>query len=127
MKIVLADDDRALVHMLGAAFRKRGWTVVQAFDAMQAVMFIKHSPRPDAVVLDLGMPGGTGFNVLETLGRSAVTSAIPVVVLTGKQEPEAEHQCRAMGAAGFLRKPVAPEEVIAEVEGIVDFPKAGGE
>lgn len=122
MRIVLADDDRALVHMLAAAFRKRGWTVVQAFDAMQAVMFTKRPPRPDAMVLDLGMPAGTGFVVLEALGRSAITSGIPVIVLTGKQEQEAEDQSRALGAAGFLRKPVDPEDVIAEVETIVGSP-----
>jgi two-component system, OmpR family, response regulator len=77
MRVLIADDDRVLVRMLGAAFRKAGWEVVQAFDAMQAVMFTTREPQPDVVLLDLGMPGGTGFGVLEKLTRSSRTSDIP--------------------------------------------------
>lgn len=119
MKVVIADDDRALVHMLGAAFRKRGWQVVQAFDAMQAVMYSNRSPRPDAVVLDLGMPGGTGFGVLERLALSARTSAIPVVVITGSKDDEDVDRALGMGAAEFIRKPVEPEALVDEVETVV--------
>lgn len=119
MKVVIADDDRALVHMLGAEFRSRGWTVVQAFDAMQALMFTKRDPLPDLVVLDLGMPGGSGFGVLEKLSQSAKTSAIPVLVVTGRRAEEAEDQARAWGAVGFLTKPVEPSELVDEAEGIL--------
>lgn len=119
MKVLIADDDRALVHMLGAAFRKRGWEVVQAFDAMQAVMYSSRSPRPDAVVLDLGMPGGTGFGVLENLARSSRTSAIPVVVITGSKDDEDANRALGMGAIELLRKPVEPETLVDEVETVV--------
>jgi DNA-binding response OmpR family regulator len=119
MKVVIADDDRALVHMLGAAFRKRGWEVVQAFDAMQAIMYSNRSPPPDAVVLDLGMPGGTGFGVLERLARSSRTSAIPVVVITGSKDDEDVDRALGLGATEFLQKPVEPETLIDEVETIV--------
>lgn len=119
MKVLIADDDRALVHMLAAAFRKRGWEVVQAFDAMQAVMYSNRSPRPDVVVLDLGMPGGTGFGVLQKLGRSSQTSGIPVVVLTGSDDDEDVDRALEMGATELLRKPVEPETLVDEVEAVV--------
>lgn len=119
MTVLIADDDRALVHMLGAQFRKRGWDVAQAFDAMQAVMYATRPPQPDVVVLDLGMPGGTGFKVLERLSRSAKTSNIPVVVITGSQDDETKDRALGMGAIELHEKPVEPEALIDEVEDIV--------
>lgn len=122
MMVLIADDDRGLVHMLGAQFKKRGWDVVQAFDAMQAVMYSTRPPQPDVVLLDLGMPGGTGFKVLQRLSRSAKTSNIPVVVITGSQDDEEKERALGMGAVGLLHKPVEPEAVIDEVEDIVGSP-----
>jgi DNA-binding response OmpR family regulator len=121
MRVLIADDDRALVHMLGASFRKRGWDVIQAFDAMQAVMYSTRNPQPDVVVLDLGMPGGTGFLVLRRLARSARTSSIPVIVITGSEDEEAERAV-GMGADAYLRKPVEPDAVIEMVEDTVGGP-----
>lgn len=120
MRVLIADDDRVLVHLLCAEFRKCGWNVVQAFDAMQAIMFTNRPPRPDAVVLDLGMPGGTGFGVLEKLARSARTSSIPVIVVTGSDEARAERYALGKGAAAFLRKPVKPDALVEEIEAAVN-------
>lgn len=119
MRVLIADDDRALVHMLGAQFRKRGWDVVQAFDGMQAIMYSTGDPQPDVVVLDLGLPGGSGFNVLQRLSRSAKTSNIPVVVITGRQDDEGKERALGMGAVELLHKPVEPEAVIDKVEDLV--------
>lgn len=120
MRVMIADDDRVLVQMLGAEFQKRGWEVARAFDAMQAVMFATRSPQPDVVVLDLGMPGGTGFGVLEKLGRSALTTAIPVFVITGSSGDEAPVKAREMGAVAFFRKPIEPGPLIDEVEAYME-------
>lgn len=119
MKVLIADDDRVLVHMLGAEFRKRGWEVNQAFDAMQAVMFATRDPQPDVVILDIGMPGGSGFGVIEKLTRSVKTSAIPVMVVTGQEDGEAKERAQSLGAVGFFVKPVEPKALIDEVESVV--------
>lgn len=119
MRILIADDDRTLVHMLGSEFGKRGWDVVRAFDAMQAVMFANRKPQPDAVILDLGMPGGTGYGVLEKFSRGASTSAIPVIVISGIDDDEAAARALEKGAVRFLRKPVEPDALIQEVEAVV--------
>lgn len=119
MKVLIADDDRVLTRMLGAEFRKRGWDVVEAFDAMQAFMFTKRTPQPDIVVLDLGMPGGNGFTVLERLGDSASTSTIPVLVITARKDDSAAERALEMGATRFRRKPVEPALLVDEVETMV--------
>jgi len=82
MKLLIADDDRALSLLLSTRLRAKGWTVDVAHDAMQALMFAMRS-SPDAIMLDIAMPGGTGIDALKKLKMSAKTTQIPVVVLSG--------------------------------------------
>jgi CheY-like chemotaxis protein len=113
MKILIADDDRVLTHLLSTRLRTMGAETTVAHDAMQALMTAMRSP-PDVIVLDIQMPGGTGIEALRKLKRSARTSSIPVVVLSGSVEPDASEAVKALGAVEFLLKPVDPE-VLYEV------------
>lgn len=108
MKVLLADDDRVLTHLLSSRLRAKGAETIVAHDAMQAFMSAMNSP-PDVIVLDIQMPGGTGIEALKKLKRSARTSSIPVVVLSGSVEPEAAEEIKALGAIEFLVKPIDPE------------------
>jgi len=108
MKVLLADDDRVLTHLLTARLRAKGWQVEVAHDAMQALMTAMRS-KPDVIVLDIGMPGGTGFGALTRLKQSARTEAIPVVVMSSSKAPEDEAKVLDLGAVAFLLKPVDPE------------------
>ena len=104
MKLLIADDDRALALLLSTRLRAKGWSVDIAHDAMQALMFAMRS-SPDAIMLDIAMPGGTGIDALKKLKMSAKTTQIPVVVLSGSIEPKDEPNVLALGAAAFMRKP----------------------
>src|SRR4051794_31669934 len=97
MKILLADDDRVLVHLLTSQFQARGCEVVLAHDVMQVLMMAMRG-RPDAILLDIQMPGGTGLIALKQLKASTKTSTIPVVVLTTASDPEVLDRARATGA-----------------------------
>jgi DNA-binding response OmpR family regulator len=110
MKVLLADDDRVLTHLLSARLRAMGWTVTVALDAMQAVMFAMRT-EPDIIVLDINMPGGTGMSALQKLKASGRTSQIPIVVLSGSIDAKDEPQVRELGAEIFLRKPTAPDDL----------------
>ena len=111
MKILVADDDPLMVQLLRTGLRAQGWNVLVAADAMQVGMFaMNHSP--DAILLDINMPGGTGVAALKRLKQSVKTSQIPVVVLSGTTDPEIPDTVRAMGAEAFLPKPVDLDEVI---------------
>jgi CheY-like chemotaxis protein len=103
MKLLIADDDRVLALLLSTRLRAKGWKVDVAHDAMQALMFAMRT-APDAIVLDIAMPGGTGFDALAKLKMSSRTGQIPVVVLSGSIEPKDEAKVLAMGAAVFVRK-----------------------
>jgi DNA-binding response OmpR family regulator len=112
MKVLLADDDKVLTHLLSCGLREKGVETVVAHDAMQAFMSALRSP-PDVIVLDVQMPGGTGIEALKKLKQSAKTSLIPVIVLSGSVEPATSVVVKALGAVEFLLKPIGPDTLYA--------------
>ena len=116
MKVLIADDDKVIDAAISAVFRKRGWQTVVAFDAMQALMFAKQTPMPDIVLLDIAMPGGSGLMTLERLKSATLTEPIPVVVVSGSEDPELPDKVKGMGALGFVKKPVDPEALADSIE-----------
>jgi CheY-like chemotaxis protein len=107
-RILIADDDRVIAQLVAAVVREAGHVPVHAYDAMQTVMFAMRAPAPDLIVLDINMPGGTGLEALHKLKRSARTSQIPVVVLSGSIDQSLPSKVKELGAAGFLTKPIDP-------------------
>jgi two-component system phosphate regulon response regulator PhoB len=71
------------------------------------------------IVLDLMLPGMTGYEVLETLKGDEQTSVIPVLVLTAKSLRADRERSHGLGAAGFLTKPFLPSELCELVESLV--------
>src|SRR5437763_14267633 len=107
-KIVLVvDDEDAGRKVLVLHLAQAGYRVETAADAYQALALAAADPRPDAVLLDLQMPGPDGWHLLKRF------PGIPVVVNTGAGlTPE---WAASEGCAGFLRKPVTRESLLAEV------------
>ncbi len=102
-KILVADDDKVTLETLSAQLRGAGFQVVTAMDAMQAFMAAQRS-NPDAVLLDIQMPGGTGLDTLKRLHASTKTQAIPVIAISA--HPKLGPEAMALGALEFLAKPV---------------------
>lgn len=113
-RVLIADDDRTLTHLLSTRLQALGWMVHIAQDAMQAVMFTRQN-APDIIVLDIAMPGGTGRKALESLKGSSKLREIPVVVLSGSVDPNEEERILSLGAARFLRKPIDAEALDAHL------------
>jgi DNA-binding response OmpR family regulator len=121
MKVLIADDDRVLTHLVTARLKSKGWQVEVAHDAMQALMFAMKSP-PDVIALDIGMPGGTGLEVLKRLKRSSRTEQIPVVIVSGSIAPATEATVLSLGAAAFLHKPIDSDEMHATLSRLLGQP-----
>ncbi len=102
-KILVADDDKVTLETLSAQLRGAGFQVVTAMDAMQAFMAAQRT-SPDAVLLDIQMPGGTGLDTLKRLHASTKTQAIPVIAISA--HPKLGPQAMALGAVEFLAKPL---------------------
>lgn len=102
MHVLIADDDRSTAQVLSIRITKAGHRVSVAFDTIQAmVMAVKL--RPDAIILDVQMPGGSGLQALHRLKSSGHTMMLPVIVLTSNAEHE--RQALEQGADAFLVKP----------------------
>jgi len=110
--VLIADDDLVHTTMLSGLLKAGGFEVSVAADAMQAIMLAVRKP-PDAIILDIGMPGGGGFQVLERLKASTnpKLSKVPVIVLTGLTDPLLAGRVLAIGASEFLSKSVSPEKL----------------
>jgi CheY-like chemotaxis protein len=104
-KILVADDDRVTLDTLGAQLRGVGYQVVTAMDAMQAFMVAQRN-APDAVLLDIQMPGGTGFDTLKRLRTSTKTQNLPVIAMSALPGAEPKTRALALGAVEFFAKPV---------------------
>lgn len=125
MRVLIADDDRVTVQLLTSVLKANGYEVRAAYDSMQAFMFAVRE-TPDAIILDIGMPGGGGLNVLQRLKASTKTHAIPVVVLTALTDPKLPEQAKALGADAFIMKPVVADQLRGTLERVLEPPQPDG-
>ena len=121
MTILIADDDRGLVLFLSRHLLKRGFEVAGAYDAMQASVTAMRKPI-DAVILDINMPAGTGYEVLKRMRSNPKSSLIPVIVLTGSIQLSEEQKVKAMGADAFLQKPVDLAQLDSVIAALLGVP-----
>lgn len=114
-KVLIADDSRFQAQLLASYLSAKDLEVVFAADALQAWTAALRS-GPQLILLDINMPGGTGIEVLKRLRMSTKTQHIPVIVVSSEEGPNIESTVRNLGAADFLRKPVAPDALCAAVD-----------
>lgn len=104
MKILVADDDEGILRLLELGLRPTGIQVVKAHDAWKAFELAKKE-LPDAILLDISMPKGSGLDVLRLLKASPGTEHIPVIVISGSTDPEMAAKVKALGATEYVAKP----------------------
>lgn len=117
--ILVADDDRVVVELLSLGLAARGFKVTAAADGMQVIMAARRTP-PEAILLDVMMPGGTGFDVLKRLRANAATARIPVVAMSATTDPALTQKVQELGADAFLLKPVRLDEVAATLRQVLE-------
>jgi DNA-binding response OmpR family regulator len=81
-KILVVDDEQDVAHALKVRLKASGYNVVLASDSVQAFT-MANKEKPDLILLDIMIPGGGGFVVIERLKQSQTTHHIPIVFLTG--------------------------------------------
>src|SRR3984885_14888645 len=103
VRLLVVDDNAALRKGLSVRLRANGYEVLFAEDAISATAVILME-RPDLVILDLGLPGGDGFDVMERLHRSDPLAKIPVIVLTGREVAGNRNRTLPAGPSPFFQK-----------------------
>ena len=115
-KILLVDDDRALLEMLCSIFRRAGYADLVTASSGPEALQVWREQQPALIVLDVMMPGMDGFEVLREIRR---TSRIPVLMLTARGEAEDRIEGLETGADDYLPKPFLPKELLLRVGAIL--------
>jgi CheY-like chemotaxis protein len=127
-KILVADDSPLQIELLRTALQEKGFEVLIAKDALQTGIAARRL-EPNAIILDINMPGGSGIEVLKRLKHSDKTRDIPVVVVSGVNKPETQQDALKFGAVDFLPKPVDLEKLtklLGELLSVSSAPKPIG-
>jgi len=114
MTCILVVDDASMVRLqVGGALRKVGYTVLEAFDGVDALEKLAADPPVNLIMLDIHMPNMNGIEFLERL--RARGSTIPVIMLTAEAEPEVIRRAKELGAKAWLVKPLKVDLLTATV------------
>lgn len=117
-RVLVVDDDADILRVLRLAFEAGGHAVVTESDPLRVARVVAGAAF-DAIVLDLMMPGRTGFEVLAELRADAGYAAVPILMLSSVGQTETRVRGIRLGADDFLAKPFDVDEVVARVEGLV--------
>jgi len=114
-RVLVVDDDPDMVGYLARLLQSEGMAVETAADGAAALSLVS-ATSPDLVLLDVMMPGASGFDVCRKLKGDEATALIPVVLVTSLEDSESRVRGIEAGADDFLSKPVKREELIARVK-----------
>jgi DNA-binding response OmpR family regulator len=113
-KVLVVDDDADLQRALAVRLRAAGFDSAFASDAVTALA-VANRERPDAIVLDLGLPGGDGFVVLQRIRNSVQVNDVPVVVLSARDAEGNRERALEAGARAYFAKPADDDALIGEI------------
>jgi DNA-binding response OmpR family regulator len=113
-RILIVEDDRKIALALALRLRAAGQDVLSAYDALTGLdSTLKH--QPDLVLLDIGLPAGSGLLVAEMI-QTLAPRHTPIIFLTASRQPGLREKALALGAAGFLEKPFEADELMAAIQ-----------
>jgi DNA-binding response OmpR family regulator len=118
-KILIVDDEKDLTDMLVLRLRKQGGhDAIAAYDGDEALQ-LAGEQRPDLIVLDLVMPKKSGYEVAQILKQQESTKNIPLIILTASAGPATNDAIVKLGVAGYITKPFAAPELMAEIDKVL--------
>lgn len=117
-KILIVDDELNIRELIKFNLEKAGYKVLESDDG-QAAVHIAKTNRPDLVVLDLMLPGMDGLEVCRAIKNSRETTAIPIIMLTAKNEEIDKVIGLELGADDYLTKPFSPRELLARIKAVL--------
>jgi two-component system response regulator CpxR len=114
-QILIADDDAELCALLSEFLQQEGFEVILAHDGERALAGVREQ-SPDALVLDIMMPGMNGIEVLKAVRRG---SSLPVIMLTARGDDLDRILGLELGADDYLPKPCNPRELVARIRAVL--------
>lgn len=131
-RILLVEDEPNIVEAIRFILSRDGWQVSTHSDGRTAVEAVRRA-LPDVLVLDVMLPGRSGFDILRDLRAEAATADLPVLMLTAKGQERDREQAERYGVTRFMTKPFANADVLTAVNAMASgaqaatVPPAGGD
>jgi len=120
-KILLVDDDMDLLRGLSIRLRASGYDVAFATDGLFAITQAVEQ-KPDVIILDIGLPCGDGFHVLQRLRSLLPVSHIPIIILTARDPSTTQERALKGGAEAFFQKPPDNDKLLAAIQSALGGP-----
>jgi DNA-binding response OmpR family regulator len=117
-KILIADDEPALRFLISSTLEDEGYELLEAADGLQAYDLITKE-KPDLVILDVMMPGLTGYEICSRIKSEPATNQIIVIMLTAKGQDQDRLKSLETGADLYMRKPFSPIELMERVASFI--------
>jgi DNA-binding response OmpR family regulator len=113
-KILIVEDDSDLLLGLQLRLSANDYEVIPAGNGMAGIAQMRKH-KPDLMILDLGLPAGDGFSVLERIKINESLASMPVIVFSGRDRVGNQDRALKAGASGFLQKPVANDTLLTAI------------
>lgn len=116
--ILIVDDSPTEIHVLSNILQKHGYEVLTASDGEKGIAMATEN-KPDLVLMDVVMPGMNGFQATRHLSKDPATSAIPIIIVTTKDQETDRVWGLRQGAKDYITKPVVENELIAKIKAVL--------
>jgi two-component system, OmpR family, phosphate regulon response regulator PhoB len=117
-KILVVEDERDIAALVAYHLTKEGYRVRTAEGGVEALEAVS-AERPDLILLDLNLPGFSGYDVLTEIRRRPGVTDVPVVMLTARREESDRIKGFELGADDYLTKPFSPRELVLRVAAVL--------
>jgi DNA-binding response OmpR family regulator len=117
-RVLIVEDDPDFQLLMKTQLRMKQFDISWAVDGIQAISVAREG-KPDVILMDLGLPGGSGLLALERLKANRLLAQIPIIIVTAQDPNDAEAKSVQLGAAGFLQKPVNIDALVAMIRRVL--------
>jgi len=118
-KVLVVDDEPNIVLSLEFLMQQAGFDVTTALDGESALALVNENP-PDLVLLDISLPGISGFEVLEQLRNQPSFKRLPIVMLTAHGREVEREKGLALGADDYITKPFSTRQLVEKVQTLLN-------
>ena len=117
--VLIVEDDAALADVLSLRLSRQGFETTVA-ESGQLGLTLARAEQPDVILLDLRLPDMDGFELCQELVDDEATCEIPVIILSGLEQPDIIRRSRAAGCFYYVRKPYDPNALLALIQHAID-------
>jgi DNA-binding response OmpR family regulator len=117
-RVLLIEDEPNIIEAIRFILSRDGWIVETHADGASAVAAVDRK-RPDIIILDVMLPGKSGFDILRELRADPDHAALPILMLTARGQKKDRDMAQAAGVSAFMTKPFSNSEMLEAVNGLV--------